>query len=375
MRVAIIGCGFVADLYMETLRRHRDLELVGAWDRDAGRLYAFARHYGAKPYRDLADVLGDEAVDAILNLTNPSSHSAISTAALRARKHVYSEKPLAMDLDEARALVVLAREQGCHLSGAPSRLLGRPAQTMWAALRRGVIGEPYLVYAEMDDGLLHRMGVKRWRGASGAPWPYKDELRVGNTLEHAGYVLTWLAAFFGPVESVTAFGARAIKEKDLEVPIEEQAADVTFAGIQFRSGVACRLTCSIVAPHDHQIRIFGEKGTLSTDDCWKPRSPVRVRPRLTFRGRTTEAPFAWKLPLLGDAEAVSLSKGRQKVDFCLGPTELARAIAAGRPSRLTPELCLHVTEISLAITRALQGPARAEVTSTFDPIVPMPWAS
>lgn len=374
MRIAIIGCGFVADLYMETLRRHADLELVGAWDRDPVRQALFCRTYDVPAWPSLEALLEDAGVETVLNLTNPHSHYAVSRACLDAGKHVYSEKPLAMDVADAADLVERAHAHGLRLSGAPSRLLGRPAQTAWKLLREGAIGRPHLVYAEMDDGLLHRMSVRRWRGRSGAPWPYEDELRVGNTLEHAGYVLTWLAAMFGPATSVTAFGGRAVAEKHLDVPLHEQAADVTFAGIQYASGMVARLTCSIVASHDHSLRVFGEDGILSVDDVWKPESPVRLRRRLAFRGRTMESPFARTQKLLGDAEAVRLSKGRRKVDFCLGPVELARALREGRPSRLSPELAQHVAEISLAITRALDGDARVAIGSRFDPIDPMPWA-
>ena len=374
MRIAIIGCGFVSDLYMETLHRHPDLELLGAWDTDPVRLALFCRTYHVTAYPSFEALLEDGKVDTVLNLTNPHSHYAVSRSCLEAGKHVYSEKPLAMDLDEARHLVELAQERGLRLSGAPSRLLGRPAQTLWKSLRDGAIGVPHLVYAEMDDGLLHRMAVRRWRGRSGAPWPYEDELRVGNTLEHAGYALTWLAAMFGPATSVSAFAGRCVKEKNLDVPLAEQAADFSVAGIQFECGVVARLTCSIVATHDHQLRIFGEDGILSVDDMWKPDSAVRLRRRLSWRGRTTESPFARRQPLLGDAEAVRLAKGRRKVDFCLGPVELARAFAEQRPSRLAAELSLHVTEISLAITHSLEHEARVPIHSRFAPIDPMPWA-
>ena len=374
MRIGIIGCGFVADLYMQTLRRHAALELLGAWDRDAGRLYGFSRCYAVPAYASVDDLLEDARIETVLNLTNPHSHYEVSRRCLLAGKHVYSEKPLAMNMEHARELVALAEARGLRLSGAPSRLLGRPAQTLWKALRQGRIGQPYLAYAEMDDGLLHRMGWARWRGASGAGWPYQDELRVGNTLEHAGYALTWLTAFFGPARSVTAFGARAVTDKRMGVPLQEQAPDVSIAGIEFASGVVARLTCSIIGRHDHRIRVFGEEGELCAEDCWLAESPVRLRRRIAWRGRSVEAPLAQRLPLLGDREARQLSKGRSKVDFCLGPTELARALAENRPSRLTAAHGLHITELSLAISQSMTGAARVALTTRFDPPEPMPWA-
>lgn len=375
MRIAFVGCGYVADLYMATLRRHPELELVGVHDRDPVRQARFSAYHGLSSWPTLEALLADDRVEMVLNLTNPRSHFEVTRACLEAGKHVYSEKPLAMEVSQAEELVALAARKGVRLSGAPSRLLAEPAQTMWKALRDGVIGKPYLAYAEMDDGLLHRMAFRGWISPSGAPWPYVDELEVGNTLEHAGYALTWLVAFFGPAESVTAFGGRVVPDKKVDVPLEAQGADMTSACIQFVSGAVARLTCSIVAAHDHQIRIFGEEGTLSTDDCWKPRSPVRVQRRIEVRGRSIELPIRQKIPLLGGAEARARARGLNKVDFCLGPVELAHAIREGRPSRLSPEYVLHVTEIALAIAGSLEGPAKVAIRSRFDPVAPMPYAT
>lgn len=373
--IAIIGCGFVADLYLETLRKHAQLELHGVFDRDSGRSFAFARRHAVEVYPDLASLLADPRVELVLNLTNPHAHYEVSRACLEAGKHVYSEKPLAMRVDDARELVALAEARGLLLSGAPSRLLGRPAQTLWKALRDGRIGRPYLAYAEMDDGLLHRMAYRRWIGASGAPWPHVDELEVGNTLEHAGYALTWLVAMLGPVRRVTAFASRLVHEKNMGVPLERQAADFSVAALEHASGAISRLTCSIVAPHDHRLLIAGEEGALWVEDCWKPTSPVRRRGRIELLGRSREAPFAQRLKLLGDADAIAASKGRRKVDFCLGPVDLARAIRVGRAPRLSARFCLHITEVALAISNALDGPAVVEIESRFDAPEPMPWAT
>lgn len=375
MRIAIIGCGFVADQYMLTLPLHPELELVGVMDLLPDRAARFSAFYGVPAYGSLRELCDDPKVELVLNLTNPRSHYEVSEACLRAGKHVYTEKPLAMKFEEAQALVKLAAEKGLQISAAPSRLLGDTAQTMWKALRSGAIGRVRLVYAEMDDGMLHKQSYKGWVGASGAPWPYKDELEIGCTIEHAGYSLTWLLGFFGPAESVTAFSSVLIPDKHTDVLIEEPAADFSVGIIRFRSGVVARLTCSIVAPHDHAIRIFGDDGELSTDDCWKPRSPVRLRKRLSLAGRSMDLPWRTSLPLLGDPEMRRRApKGLKKVDFCLGPLDMVNAVREGRTSHLTPEFVLHVNEITLAISNAMENAATVKLKSSFAPLEPMPWA-
>lgn len=138
--VAIIGCGYVADFYVATLPNHPELVIRGVYDRDPVRLAAFSRHHGLRAYPDAASLLADPAVELVLNLTNPHSHFAVSRQALEAGKHVYSEKPLALELDEARELVELAARRRLSLRAAPATHLGEAARATADVLSRGDLG-------------------------------------------------------------------------------------------------------------------------------------------------------------------------------------------------------------------------------------------
>jgi predicted dehydrogenase len=374
VRIAIVGCGFVADFYMKTLPIHSALELTGVMDRNQDRATRFSSYHSVPVYGSLDELLEDRKVELVLNLTNPRSHFEVSKACLLAGKHVHSEKPLAMSVAQAEELVNLAEERGVGIASAPSRLLGETAQTMWKALRDGAIGKTWLAYAEMDDGLVHKMPYKSWVSDSGAPWPYKDEFETGCTLEHAAYALTWLAAFFGPAKSVSAFSSCLIPDKETDVPLDVITPDFSVGCIRYEGGQVARLTNSIVAPHDHGIRIFGERGILSTGDCWKPREPVHVRRRIKIRRRVMDAPWRRKVPFPRSAEIPKRVRGFKKVDYLLGVTELAASIREKRPCRLSARFCLHITEIVLSIQESLETGSPVEIRSTFDPIEPMPWA-
>src|SRR5450755_3871593 len=154
MNVAIVGCGFVADYYLVTLPLHPELKVIGVVDKVGERADLLSRSYGVKKYATLADVLNDPSVELVLNLTNPRNHYEVSKPALLAGKHVYSEKPLAMQMDQARELVELAESRGLLISSAPCSALSETAQTMWKGLRDETVGTPRLVYAEMDDGMV-----------------------------------------------------------------------------------------------------------------------------------------------------------------------------------------------------------------------------
>jgi len=377
MKIAIIGCGFVADYYLRCLELHPELELVGVTDKQPEAIERLSNHYQCGTFANVEELLANDQVELVLNLTNPRDHYQISKQCLLAGKHVYSEKPLSTEMHQANELVELASQQGLQLSSAPCSLLGESAQTIWKALRENQVGKVRLVYAEMDDGLVHSFPYQHWISESGAPWPYKDEFEVGCTLEHAGYYLTWLPAFFGPAVKVTAFADRLIDDKLADETLEpDDAPDFSVACITFKSGVVARLTCSIVAPHDHKLTVVGDSGILAIDDCWLYRSKVFIRRQMRIRRRVFLSPVKKHLKLCDD-ETVKLPKrnGAQQMDFCRGVADMADAIKHNRTPSLSAQYSLHVNELVLAIHEASNDGSCYKMTTSFDPVTPMSWAS
>lgn len=370
--LVILGCGFVADLYMRSIAVMPGLEVLGAHDRDPARQAAFCRHWGVAPLPDLAAAAAVAGPGGLaLNLTNPSSHAEVTQALLEAGLHVWSEKPMALTFEDAQRLHALAAARGLHLASAPSSVLSEAAQTLGRALRQGVAGTPRLAYAELDDGFIPQAPVERWRSASGAPWPAADEFRTGCTLEHAGYWLSWLIAFFGPVRSVAAASAEVLPDKR---GIAAGAPDFSVATLFFHSGMVARLTCSIAAPHDHRLRIIGDAGVLEVPEAWDNAAPVRFRRRLVLRRRLIEAPVARRLRLPGPTHPRVPRQGAAAMNFALGPAEMLEAIAAGRTPRLAGDYALHLTEVTLAIHEAGESGGSRRMTTSCTPPEPMPWA-
>ncbi len=370
-RIAIVGTGFVADYYAASLRTFPDIELVGCFDRDAERLQRFCAHWTLPAAESFEALLASEAT-LLLNLTNPHEHFATSAAALRAGKHVYSEKPLATDFEDAKALRALADELGLQIASAPCSLLGQSAQTLREAIETGAVGAPRLVYAELDDDYISQAPVAKWHSASGAPWPLRDELRVGCTLEHAGYYLTWLMDLFGPVATVVSASAH-IGEVSHLTP-EQVAPDYASATLFFESSMVARLTCSIIAPHDHRLRVFGESGVAEIAQAWNNQAPVRIRKRFAIRRRLVNSPIATKARPGAWTAHPFVDRKQAAMNFMLGPAEMLDAIAAGRPAKLGGDFALHLTEVTLAIQNAGSTTGAQAMTTRFKRTAPVRWA-
>lgn len=352
--IAIIGCGYVADYYMSTLAAYPQLNLRGCFDKDARRGEIFSQHYQVALYPSFDEVLKDPAVSLIINLTNPRAHYSISRQCLLAGKHVYSEKPLAMDLEQARELVALAEEKALQIVSAPCSVLGKTAKTLAHAVQQDVCGKVRLVYAELDDGMVHQMPYRQWLSETGAPWPYRDEFEVGCTLEHAGYVLAWLVHMFGPVATVTAFSDVLIADKVPGEAVLEPAtaADTSIGVLKFESGVVARLTTTIVAPHDHAIKIFGDKGVLSVTECWDNSCKVYLQKFMRIRRKYFLTPWKKQHKLPVDIPVHHKNRGNTKMDFLLGVAEIAGVIQSGQPSFFDASFSLHVNEVTLALQYA-----------------------
>lgn len=408
VKIAVVGCGYVADHYMETLENHPVLELLGVTDKDASRAQILHDYYGVPVYGSLDDVLSDPKVQVVVNLTDPESHYEVSKAALEAGKHVYSEKPLSVHMDEARELVQLAKSRGLLLSSAPCSILSEAAQTLWKAVRDGAVGKVRVVYAELDDNPIYLMKPEGWSNERGVPWPYLNEYETGCTLEHAGYYLTWLCAMFGPAKSITAFSSCVVPDKT-QLPLSPpDTPDLSIACIQFHSGVVARLTCSIVAPYDHRLRIVGDEGVLGVDECWHYGTPVylerfsqlslNARKARSVRGNSfmqnlfgvggrQQILVKKPLPNLAKRWAELMSGKRSPVraavkalsknelvsmDFFRGVAEMAYAIEGRRNLLLSADFVLHVNELTLAMQSAGTEGKPYEITTTFAPLTPLP---
>lgn len=124
--LGLIGCGFVADLYMRALALYDDIEVVAAHDRDAARLAAFCSHWDVPPQAELQGFLAALPEGAVvLNLTNPAAHYEINRACLAAGRHVWCEKPLALSLEQAQSLKAQADAAGLILASGALQRAGR----------------------------------------------------------------------------------------------------------------------------------------------------------------------------------------------------------------------------------------------------------
>jgi predicted dehydrogenase len=357
MKIAVIGCGYVSDFYISTLENYPNLHLCGVYDHHLQRAECVCKFFKTHMFRSLDEILDSPTIDLVVNLTSVASHYDISKQSLEAGKHVYSEKPLAANFLQAKELVDLAKSKGLILSGAPCSILSETAQTLLRALRKGKIGTPHLVYANLDDGPVYQTNMREWRNNFGAHWPYKEEFEVGCTLEHAAYYISWLVAFFGPVKKVTSFSTVIIQDKNVEP--QPMGNDWSVGCLEFANGVIARITCGLLAKRDHSLHIFGDSGTLMIRDCWDYGAKVYIG-RINNVHKTCYR----AIPPIHIANFKRSTATR--MDYARGINEVAKSLMENRPCKLNADFLLHINEIVFTLNDPAGMQSPRELTTAID---------
>ncbi len=343
-KIGIVGQGNISGIYDKNIgTMYPNIQIAGVCDLVREKAEKQAETYGiAKIYKDMYELFADPEVDIVLNITRPADHYGVTKAALLAGKHVYSEKPLAVNMEDAKELVALAEEKGLYLGGAPDTFLGGAIQTARAVIDRGEIGKPV-------GGMVHMLG----RGPEGwHPDPYFFyKVGGGPMLDMGPYYTTMLVNLLGPAAEVTAFGARNIpvrvigSEPHKGDTIEVEVDTFTTGAIRFVSGAVVSMTMSFDSHTEKEdmVRIFGTEGTLLVPDPNHFGGKLQViRPDKTIDEIPLEFPYTEACRAVGLADmALSMEKGifhranyKQQLHVLDIMTAFARSSDAGAPVKI-----------------------------------------
>ncbi|WP_103347581.1 Gfo/Idh/MocA family protein [Amycolatopsis sp. CA-128772] len=352
--VGIVGAGVISGTYLENLTAFPDVRVRWVADLDTERAAARAAEYGVPRSGTVAGLLADPDVEIVVNLTVPVAHVEIGLAALEAGKHVWAEKPLALDRQTGRKLLDRAREKNLRVASAPDTVLGAALQTARRAVDAGRIGRPLTALA-----LFQVPGPEAWHPAP----EFYFQAGGGPLLDMGPYHLTALVHLLGPVRRVTAAGARA---RDTRV-----IGAGPRAGTEFPVSVTTTVTALV------EFETASAQVVLSFDSALRRAGLVELTGTLGTAVLPDPNRFdePTRLHLLGHEEPEELAPQGHAASRGTGTLELARAIRAGVPERASGELAYHVLDAMLAIDESLTRGQSVEVASTVEvpPALPVDW--
>jgi predicted dehydrogenase len=336
MKAVIVGCGNIAAEYAKDLRSAGTVDLVGFYDVDGERARAFSDEHGGQAFGTLDEAI--EAAELVINLTIFEAHYPVSRAALTAGRHVYSEKPLALNLIDAFDLAGLSEQNDVRLAAAPFTFMGRAQQTALEWVHSGKLGRIRLAYAEVNHGR-----IETWHPN---PAPF---YAAGPMLDVGVYPLTIMMAAFGPVARLSAHASIVLAERtglNGEV-FEIGVPDYWLVDLEHDSGARVRLTVNFYVKGDEGVEFHGDKGSLRLGDWFAPGASVQHTP---YEGQTS---------------AVPVPPGLDEVDWSVGVAELVDSIQTDRPSRLNRERSVHLVEIIEASKTSAKTGKAVELKTSF----------
>jgi alcohol dehydrogenase (NADP+) len=344
MDLGLVGCGAIAARYAAGFDGEADsgfgpdpgLELAAVADLDADRAAAFAAEHGdgCPWYGNAAAMVDDAGPDLVCNLTSHRAHAAVTRTCLDAGASVYSEKPLALDADEARDLVALAESRGLALGCAPQN--HRNERQRLAARR-------------IADGSLGRISVATATAHVGRVTEWHDRpasfLAVGPLYDGAVYPLTLLVEWFGPATQVRSADALTRYPDRSEVAdIDPERPTHVEATLELANGTVVRLTASLYVPHTgrefYGVELHGDDGSCYLADAGSlgGEGDHEVEFGRAERGYTP----------------VPMQRPTRRADPLAGPRTLAASLRRERPSTRSARRGTHVVAVCNAVERAAE---------------------
>lgn len=250
IRLALVGCGRISRNHFDAIAKLDDLELVAVCDIVESRAKEAGEAQRVPWFTNYEQMLAQVPSDAVIIATPSGVGPQHGVLAAKAGRHVISEKPMAISLAAADALVQACDDQGVHLFVVKQNRLNPPIQLLKRAIDRGRFGRIYMANCTV-----------RWTRPQEyydqAPWRGTWEFDGGAFMNQASHYVDLMQWLGGPVESVmakTATLARRIEAEDSGVAI-----------LKFRSGAIGTIEVTMLTfPRNLEgsITILGEKGTV-----------------------------------------------------------------------------------------------------------------
>ncbi len=354
--VGLIGCGNISGIYLRNVPLCAGLEMRGVADARPAAAEAQGEAFGV-PAMPVDALLGRDDIDIVINLTVPDAHGPVILQALSASKNVFSEKPLATDLETARAIVTEAEARNLRVGCAPDTFLGAGGRLARKLVDDGAVGR---VLSGTAFVMSH--GMEHWH-----PDPeFFFKPGGGPVLDLGPYYIHALVNLLGPVAQVRSVTATGFADRLVTADgprkgdrITVETPTTAFAILEFKSGAQILFAASWdVWKHGHTpIELYGTEGSLRVPDPNFFGGVVES----TRQGGDWTAQETSSMPMGAPNWPVEAPKHANY--RALGVAELAQSVRTGGPHRSSGRMALHAVEVMMAIIDGSPDGRPVEITT------------
>ncbi len=354
--VGIIGCGNISTTYFSLSPLFKGLKVLACADINVQAAKQRAEEYNVTA-QTIDELLANDEIDVVVNLTIPDAHYPVSKAALEAGKHVYSEKPLVLSLEQGEELRRIAKEKGLSVGCAPDTFLGGAHQLARKFIDDGGVGR-------ITSGACYVMGpgMEMWH-------PNPDFFFLpggGPILDMGPYYIANLINLIGPVKRVAGMTSMASETRTItsqprngeSIPVKTPTT--IQALLEFVSGATVTLTASWdVWSHRHaNMELYGTDGSLYVPDPNFFGGVVEA----SGRDKEIKALDAWDHPF-GKFNQESPNGPRANYRTA-GLADMAMSLIDGRDARCSLDRTLHGVDIMTSILKSGAEGRFVDLTTT-----------
>ena len=363
-KIGLIGCGHIAETYFRAEKYFNNIKIIKCADINEKASKRCALNFGIKSVT-VNELLKDKEIEIILNLTIPKAHYQISKKALMNGKHVYSEKPLAINLNDGKKLLKISKKKKLYLGNAPDTFLGGGIQKSKELVEKNIIGN-----VKLGNAVFAFPGIQSYH-PNPEPWFTKKE--GGPVIDMGPYYITALVNLLGPAKKVTGTIIQGQKYRTIGIgpkkgkKFKVECPTTYLSTITFKNDSIIRLTLSfdVIAHQRNHIELYGEKGSMIVPDPNMFGGSVLTCNKLGDNWREFKTS---KMPLGRINIRTQSSRANETPTNAnyrgVGLSEMAYSIENKRKHLCSGEISLHVLDIITSIMKAARS-GKIQYINTF----------
>lgn len=355
--VALIGSGMISGIYLKNLKESDGVELVGCSDLVPERAQTRAAEFGIRAMTN-EEILSDPEIEWVVNTTYPLAHYEVARAALEAGKNVYTEKMTTETLEQADALLALAKEKGLFVGGAPDTWLGGSSQLARQILDSGILGEPVMADVTLCRSYHHE------RYYTGTEKRFAFCRHGGIIFDMGAYYLSELVFLLGSISWVSGFAQIRNPNRTYQNPNSplfgqnmtvESWNNIT-GSMQFANGTLGQFTMtSESGAPNNRFMLYCTDGSIDLGDPNNYENHIKI-----YNKR-------------GEESIIHTPYGFRDGNFRgIGLLDAVYARQNGRPARCDGVLNRHVLEAALGIVESSSTGCVHEMRSVCPRPAPLP---
>ena len=356
-KVGLIGCGHISETYFKGHEYFNNFQITKCADINMEVANKCAEVNNIEAC-SVDDIIKDKEVEIILNLTIPKAHYGIAKKSLENGKHIYSEKPMAVNFEDGKHLLQLSKEKGLYIGNAPDTFLGGGIQKSIELVSSGTIGD-----IKLGNAIFAFPGVQSYHPN---PEPWFAEKEGGPVIDMGPYYLTALVNLLGPAKKVHGISTKVFNTRTIgigpkkDTKFEVQCPTTYLVNLEFENSALIQLTLSfdVIAHQRNHIELYGTKGSIIVPDPnmfgGSPLVCINSDTGEWIEHKTEDMPLG-KINIR--EESLRANEESTRANYRgVGLAEMAYSIEYGKKNRCNGELSLHVLDIiQTTMSAANQG--------------------